>query len=226
MSWGNVQFLREKGMALPIALFMLLLISAVTSILFQSSQQNFNQVEISQVANETYYVAEGVLNYTIADMSARNLLWKDKVPLATVPSNYASYSPATYVSSNGIPTCNYLHCHRDLYPTGGGLIKNLGPIGGDGETVNSSFAISEQFDPASPVDSDIDLVSSSGWSQVERLEQTTPSASTIGGNLSNSLAEGGNANRVRFRVTGISSDLHKGSRSYATVVAVVEMPPT
>lgn len=218
--------LNDAGIALPIALFMLLIISAVTALLSNQAIQNLNQVQLSQVTNESYYAAEGVLDKTISDMASNALLWKDKVPLATAPSSYSSYAPASYSSTNGIPSCTYLHCLRDLYPISGGLIKNLGPIGGSGDTVDSGFSITEQYNPSSPQTVDLTLGGISAWTQVERLDQTTPSATSVGGSLSNTLAEGGNANNVRFRVTGLSTELHKESRSYATVVAIVEMPAT
>ena len=172
----------------------------------------------------TYQAAEGSINKQISEMSVYGPLWEQKPSLSTAPYGYTEYSPLSYSSSNGIPTCTGIACHRNLYPTGGGLLKNLGPVGSDGDSVNSSFSIADQLDPAHLPAADLTLGSTSAWTQVERLDESTPNAATVGGSLSNSIAEGGNSKAVRYRITGTSQRSVRGRKGYATIVVVAEMP--
>lgn len=214
----------EDGIALPMALFLVLIISAMSAILSNTARQNFEIVKSAEVASETFYAAEGAVSDLIRQMSVQAQLWNDQVSLATVPSGYTEYYPGTYASTNGIPTCSGIACQRDLFPTGGGLIKNLGPLNSDGSNVDSSYSIKEQLDPDNLPTADLTLAGRSAWVQVERLDQSTPNASAVGGSLSNNLSEGGNATNIRYRITGVSLGSIKGRSGQATLVAVIEMP--
>jgi hypothetical protein len=214
----------SRGLALPAALIMMLMISSLTLILSRMTVHNLTEISTTDSTELTFLAAEGALNKQIGDMSVLATLWETKPVLASHPASYTEYSPFSYSSTNGIPSCSGIACQRDLYPTGGGLLKNLGPVGGDGEQVDTAFSITEQLNPADLPTADMTLSSVSAWTQVERLDETTPSASNVGGSLNSGLAEGGNAKMVRFRLTSASSKDLKGRRGYTTIVAVVEMP--
>lgn len=214
----------SAGLALPAALLMILAIAAVTAMLSRLSIHNLVQVELDNAKDDTYFAAEGAVSKQISQMSVLSVLWSDKANLATLPSNYTEYFPAYYSSTNGIPSCSTVGCQRSIYPTGGGLIKNIGPVGGDGDQVDSSFQIIDQLDPESPPTPDVTLSGVNAWSQVERLDETAVSSSSVGGNLSNNVAEGGNARSVRYRITGYSLKSTRGRYGYTTVVAIAEMP--
>lgn len=214
----------SNGMALPAVLIMLVLIAGVTAILSQISIHQERRISLIQATDDTYLAAEGAVNKQIADMSVLGSLWTQKPNLSSSPSGYTEYSPATYSGTNGIPSCSGIACHRSMYPTGGGLIKNLGPVNGDGDQVDGGYSITEQLDPSDQPDTDLTLGDIKAWTQVERLDETMPSAATVGASLTNAVAEGGNARMVRYRITGQSTKSVRGRRGYATVVAVLEMP--
>ncbi len=214
----------ESGLALPSALVMMLMTTVLTLMLSKMSVHSLTEVSMTDAADTTYLAAEGALNKQIGEMSVFGNLWEAKPALATLPSGYTEYSPLSFIASNGIPTCTGIACHRDLYPTGGGLLKNVGPVGDDGDVVDATYSITEQIDPNDLPTADLTVSSLSAWSQVERLDESTPSSATVGGSLSNSVAEGGNSKVVRYRITGVSTKNLRGRRGYATVVAVVEMP--
>lgn len=216
----------EHGIAIPAALIMMVLIAAVSAMLARLSTHNLAEIKLDEAAGDTYLAAEGAVNKQISEISVLGGLWEQRVNLASQPASYTEYSPLTYYATNGIPTCTGVACHRSMYPVGGGLIKNYGPVNGDGDQVDSSYLITDQLDPEDPPTEDVELSGVQGWTQVERLEETTPSASAVGGSLSNAIAEGGNAKSVRFRITGTSVKSIKGRNGTATVVAVVELPPT
>ncbi len=217
---------KQNGMVLPAVMMTLVLISSVMVMLSNRSAHGVALLKIDQAASDTYLAAEGAVNKQIADMSVFGTLWEEKASLATVPSAYTQYTPLIYYSTNGIPPCVGIACHRHLYPLGGGLLKNLGPVNGDGDFVDAAYPITEQLDPLDLPETDLTLGPIKAWTQVERLDETTPGSSSVGGSLTNSIAEGGNAKTVRYRVTGIATKTVKARRGYATVVSVVEMPLT
>lgn len=215
---------RLRGMAIPAALIMMMLIAGTTAILAKLSIHQFSGISTDQSRDETYYAAEGAVNLYIGNMSALGNLWEQAVPLADTPDNYTEYSPAAYVTDNGIPSCSGIACHRHLYPTGGGLLKNLGPLGNDGDIVDVNYPITEQLNPDSPPLADISLGGINAWAQVERLDEVRVTEEMVGANLNNNLVDGGNANNVRFRITGVAYKKLKGRIGYSTVVSVVELP--
>ena len=213
----------ECGVALPAALLMIMMVVSMTVLLTKMSIHNLNEISISQSTDITYLAAEGAVNKQISEMSVLGTQWEEKPAITSLPSGYTEYSPATYASSNGIPTCSGVACHRSMYPTGGGLLKNIGPVNGAGDSVDTRYSITDQLDTTHLATADLTLTSISAWTQVERLDEATPSASTVGGSLGNSIAEGGNSKVVRYRVTGTALKKLKGKDGRTTVVAVVEM---
>lgn len=214
----------SSGFALLSALILVLLISFMVAMLSHLSRHNMSVMESNSAKEGTYLAAEGAVNKQIAEISVLSTLWSQKTNLPSLPNAYTEFSPSSYLATNGIPECSGLACHRSLYPTGGGLIKNFGPINGAGDTVNTSYRITDQLDPDSTPTPDVTLGSVNAWTQVERLDQLAPGASTVGGSLSNAVAEGGNALTVRYRITGLALRDMKDRRGYSTVIAVVEMP--
>jgi len=215
----------EGGFALPAALFMMVIVFGVTTILGTLSSEGLRRTGAQDGIVQTYFAAEGVLNRTIADMSGYASLWDQQAPLRGSPLGYTEYSLNSYASSNGVPMCTgEAGCHRNFFPSGGGLIKNVGPLDGDGAEVDTAAPITAQINPTSPPDPDLMLQDMPAWIQVERLGETLPSAAVVGGNLSSSLAEGGNAKEVYFRLTGRALREVRGQIGSATVVSVVKMP--
>lgn len=214
----------DKGIALPISLFMLLVIGGVTAILSKTAIKNLEDISINTAAAESYFASEGVMHKMLGDMSSKGTLWKEQPPLGGTPAGYTEFSPLSYSGTNGLPPCSGVACHREMYPIGGGLLKNVGPLLGDGASVDTGYSISEQLNISSPQTEDESFGNLKAWSQVERLDEITPSAASVGGNLSNTVAEGGNANVVRFRITGKSLRSLKGRKGISTVVSIIEMP--
>lgn len=215
----------EGGFALPAALLMMVVVLGVTTILSSLSSEGLKRTATQEGTIESYLAAEGALHRMIADMSGYGSLWDQQAPLAETPAGYTEYSPNTYASTNGVPMCTSgAGCQRNFFPAGGGFLKNFGPLGGDGSAVEASYAITDQLDPESLPAGDATIGGEPAWVQVERLDETLPSAATVGGNLSSSLAEGGNAKEVRFRLTGTALRTVRGRVGTATVVSVVKMP--
>lgn len=214
----------EGGSVIITAILLIMVIAGVTAIIGRTVQENMRTISINRSAASTFYAAEGAMNNLFGEMGAYGPLWDQLAPLSTSPSGYTEYSPASYSASNGIPPCSGIACHRNYYPVGGGLLKNFGPLESDGSEVDTSFPITEQLDYDDPPSPDVTLGNLSGWVQVERLDEAGPSIDTVGGNLSSSLAEGGNAKSVRYRVTGTSKKSNRGRTGVSVVVAVVELP--
>jgi hypothetical protein len=216
---------RQSGFALPAVLLFMLTMASVTAIVASYSGHGLRQMKTHDDTASTYFVAEGATAKMIGEMSLYGPLWDQQATLAEKPSDYEQYSPAAYSSTNGIPTCtDGVSCHRSLYPVGGGLLKNAGPLLGAGSTVDSSYTVTEQIDFDAPPAPDTTLAGMGGWVQVERLDETTPSESTVGGGLSSAVAEGGNAKEVRFRLTGTAFKPLRGRIGASTVVAIVQLP--
>lgn len=215
----------ERGFALPAALFMMIVVLGVTLILSTIAGEGLRRTAALEGTTQSFLAAEGALNRMIADMSSYGSLWDQQGALAALPAGYTEYSPNSYASNNGVPQCTSgPGCQRNFFPSGGGLLKNVGPLGGAGSTVETGYPITDQLDSNNPPPADTAIGGQPAWVQVERLDETLPSASAVGGNLSSSLAEGGNAKEVRFRLTGTAFRDVRGRRGTATVVSVVKMP--
>lgn len=215
----------QSGIALPIALFMIVAITAITTALAGISHETFKQTTVQESSTLTNLVAEGAVNKMISEMSLYSALWDQQASLSTAPFGYTEFNPTTYVSSNGIPPCTTgASCQRNFYPLGGGLIKNFGPLSGDGATVDNTYYVTDQLEVDDPATADITLGSLNGWVQVERLDEEGPSANTVGGNLSSALAEGGNAKRIRFRLNGTSLKTLREKTGSSTIVTIVLLP--
>lgn len=213
----------ERAMALPATLFMMLIIAAVTAIISTIAREGLEQISVSDDTQKTFFVAEGAANGMMSQLALYGSLWDKQAYLGTKPYGYTTYAPSTYSSTNGIPTCSGIGCQRNMVPTGGGLIKNFGPLGEDGSDVDSSYVVFEQLNLDDLQDPDVTLSDLEGWNQLERLDESPPGIDNVGGNLSSSLAEGGNAKSVRFRITATSRKELKGRVGYATVVFIVKM---
>lgn len=216
----------EAGLSLPMALFMVLAITAASSIFSNSSTQNLREMKITESTNDSFYVAEGALQDFTAQLGVYSQLWREKVNLTTIPASYTQYNPLTFSGTNGIPTCTGNACQRKMYPVGGGLLKNFGPMGGAGNIVNAAAAITNQLNPASLPTADITINGRRAWYQVERLDDTTPNTNSIGASLSNYDPHGASSAGIRYRVTAVAERTLKGKTGFSTVVAVLELPPT
>lgn len=215
----------EEGFALPAALLMMVIVLGVTTILGTLSTEGLRRTESQVRVVQGYFAAEGAINQAIAEMSSFGNLWDQQASLGTIPSGYSEYAPNAFASNNGVPTCaTGPACHRNFVPTGGGLLKNYGPLDGDGRAVNSTLPITQQLNQNDAPEPDVVIDDIPAWVQIERLDETLPSASVVGGNLSSSLAEAGNAKEVFFRLTGTALVEARGRISRATVVSVVRMP--
>ena len=216
----------ERGIALPIALIVLLVMTVVSAIFYQMSQEELRIMTSTQSTNNMFLVAEGAVNESIRRFSTQSNLWRAKPNLASTPSGYSLFSPSTYASTNGIPTCSGSGCQRNYYPTSGGFVKNVGPIGGDGDDADESFGITEQLNVSDPQAEDVNLNQQRGWYQVERLDEVQVSEQNLGGNLDNNPVAGEGVTSVRFRITGYSLRSIKGSSGRSVIVSVVEVPST
>ena len=217
---------RQKGLALPTALILLMVISIAGSLFTKTSIRNLGISRQDEATTDSYQVSEGALHQMIAQMSSRSHLWREKIPLAGLPANYTEYSQLSFGSTNGIPTCSGSHCIRNLYPTGGGLIKNFGPVSGDGDFVDSTKHIWEQLDSTSLPDPDVTLNNQQGFVQVERLDESNPTGANLGSELTNNPAGGTAARSVKFRLTGKTYRQLGARTGESTIVMVAELPAT
>jgi len=219
------QHAADAGFALPAVLFLMVIMLGVSVILSLGAQEGARRVSSEQGIQNTYLVAEGSLHRQIADMSIYSNLWDQQAPISTKPNSYTQYSPSAFSATNGVPACTTgAACHRNYYPLGGGLLKNFGPLDGAGGAVDAGYSIGDQLDIADPPTFDVSLAGLSGWTQVERLDETRPDAGAVGGSLSSSVAEGGNAKKIRFRLTGSALRKVRNRTGAATLIAVIEMP--
>lgn len=214
----------QRGMALPLALLAVLLFASAGTLLTRTTVESWQTVKMTEATADTFEIAEGVLHDLLRQMSSQPHLWRDKTALATLPSGYTQYSPSINVASNGIPSCSGIACHRCLYPTGGGLLKNFGPIGGDGDQVNNAVSIVQQLNTAALPAADVTLNGRQAWGQVERLDETTVGASSIGADLTNNPGAGNSSAAIRFRLTGTTLRAVQGQNGRATLVIVAELP--
>ena len=217
---------KEQGIALPMALIFVMVMTAMGALLSHVSIDASKQVVSIDATRDTFNVADGVSNSILADMSSAPELWRQMDPLASSPNGYTEYVPGSYISTNGIPSCSGAGCLREMYPVGGGLLKNYGPFGAEGDSVDTSYSILDQLDPSSPPTAEVSLNGQSGWSLVERLDEVRLSENSMGASLENNGVGQSNSSAVRFRVTGKSFRTVRGTRGEATVVYVVEVPAT
>ncbi len=218
--------INQGGMSLPIALFLILAISAASSILSNAATQNLKEVKITESTNDSFYIAEGALQDFIGQLGAYSQLWREKVVLAALPLGQVQYSPITYASTNGIPSCSGIACHRKMYPVGGGVLKNFGPLGGAGDIVDTTKSITNQLDQSSLPTADITLNNRNAWFQVERLDETSPGKNSIGASLTNNDIHGSSSSAIRYRVTSIALRTLKNKTGLSTLITVLELPPT
>jgi hypothetical protein len=216
----------EAGISLPITLFLVLAIMAASSIFAAVGVQNIREMKLAQSTSDSFYVAEGALQDFIGQLGVYSQLWREKVNLENLPLNYTRFNPLTYTLNNGVPSCQGHACQRQVYPVGGGLLKNFGPLSGDGQIVNVDAPITAQLNQESPQLPDIVLNNRGAWYQVERLDESSLSENSIGAGLTNYEAHNGGYSAVRFRVTAVSNRRLKGKLGLSTVVAVLELPPT
>lgn len=215
----------EAGLSLPLVLFMVLAIMGASAIFATVGTQNIRETKIIQTNHDSFYIAEGALQDFISQLAVYPQLWREKTNLLEVPLDYDQYNPLNYESANGIPSCSGEACQRQLYPVGGGLLKNFGPIGDSGDTANPLAPITQQLNLSSPPTPDLVLNNKSAWYQVERLDETSISNETIGASLSNYEPHSNGYSGVRFRITASTTRTLKGRSGISTVVAVVELPP-
>ncbi len=226
MSRAQQRIDSQRGNALPLALFMVMLLALVGGITVKVSQLNVRKIKISESSEDTFQIAEGSAHKLLSQMAASPELWREMNPLATNPYGYTEYSPASYASSNGIPTCIGKGCLRNYFPIGGGLIKNFGPLTSDGSLVDSAYSIADQFDEQDPPEADVVLNGLSGWSQVERLDEVSVDSSSLGGGLENNKGGGSRTGMVRFRVSAIATRELRDRIGRSTLVMVVQVPST
>jgi hypothetical protein len=96
---------------------------------------------------------------------------------------------------------------------------------GDGDVVNPEATVINQLNTTDPQASDVVLNNKNAWYQVERLDETSITASSIGASLSNYEAHSSGYAGVRFRITALAQRPLKGKMGFSSIVAVVELPP-
>lgn len=217
---------RESGIALPAALLLVMFIASVGGLLSFISISEMQQVKQVDMIERNFNASEGATHDVFSQMATASEMWREMSPLADLPSGYTEFSPVSYASTNGIPPCSGVGCHRQMFPTGGGLIKNFGPFGAEGSEVDTSWSIVDQLDWADTPTNDVSLNSQDAWAQVERLDEVSVSSESVGGSLENNNTGGSGSSSIRFRVTGVSLNSLRGRRGVSTLIYVVELPST
>lgn len=215
----------ERGMALPLSLFLaltVLLLSGIYSSLIKNSSDIVKSQEHSKAL---FYLAEGAVHNFLGELSVNAHLWLEQPSIADLPQGYTSFNPYDFQANNGIPSCSGVGCLRNLFPEGGGLVKNFGPILTDGASVASGRKVTKQLNTASLPDPDVNLNSQEAWTQLERLDETELGKSSIGTDISNNPSNSSGSNPVRFRLTGKALKDLKTQSGQSTVVVIVEVPP-
>ena len=215
----------ERGFALPLAMLLLLVIAASTAIFSRQAQELFAVTKNQEVASDNLYRSEGVLYDTVRQMAQAPELWSNLPPLSELPSSYSFFQPGAYTSTNGIPDCSGKDCHRNMIPIGGAIIKNVGPLAGDGQNVDSAHTMQGQLDPQNLPEGDITLNGRDVWVQVERIGKRLEPVDAVGSSLDSNDENAGNAQVVQYRVSGYSLREVKGKLGRSVVVAIVEVPP-
>ena len=216
----------QLGLALPTALLLLLVVSSAGALLSSVAMKSFSIQKVENTTAKSFQVSEGAIHDIIGEMSSRPHLWRDKVPLNTLPLNYTEYSQLDYASTNGIPSCSGQNCIRNLYPTGGGLVKNFGPRTGTGATADTTKAVWDQLVSTALPTADVTLNGQVGFSQVERLDESIPTGTNLGADMANNPNGGSNPRNIRFRLTGKTYNTIGSRTGVSTVVVVAEIPAT
>ena len=175
--------------------------------------------KLEEASLDVSFAAEAAVHNTLGAISLAPHLWLEKTRIGS-PSGYTSYNPANFTANNGIPTCSGENCHRHMFPQSGGLLKNFGPLGGDGENVDTSKSITQQLNLSSLPAPEITLGDVQGWSQLEKLDEIYADTASIGGTFDGSTSP----TATRYRVTGTAIKDVKGVRARSTVVAIIEVP--
>lgn len=212
---------KRNGFALPVALFVLLVVGMIAAILSMLTTRSLGIGQTSQDSFAIYQLSEAMVNEAIRNLIISPNVWFKTSPLTPNPKGYTPYSPSSFQSTGGIPPCSGVDCERNLYPYGGGLIKNVGPINKGGLTVDPQVPITQQakYGGDTSTTADIDKNGTKGFYQIERLEEIPLSTDSIGANLD---AQAGSGAAI-FRVTGTASSTLKGKTSSSTVVALVQV---
>lgn len=216
--------MNQKGLALPTALLLVMVIAIAGGIFVKTSSRNFYLALQDEATVDSYQISEGAVHSIISGMSSTPHLWRERVMLQNVPLNYIEYSQLNYGGTNGIPNCSGRNCMRNLYPSGGGLIKNFGPISSNGSSVNTTKEVWDQLNPSSLPTSDLTLNGINSYNQVERLDESIPSGTNLGTELTNNPIGGTSNKNVRFRVTGKTLRSLGTRTGESTLVAILEMP--
>lgn len=219
-----MQFRRSRGMALPSALLLIMVLALAGAMFSKASIQNLKLVSLQDATSDTFQIAEGAVHDVLRQMSVRPSLWRSKTAISALPLGYTSYSPLTYPATNGIPNCSGANCMQNLYPNAGGLIKNFGPVGGDGDTVSTALSIFNQLNQPVTPQPDLTLNGQSGWSQVEHMDEVLPNTGSLGAELTNNPGGGSGASNIRFRITGKTRRTVKGRTGESTIVVIAELP--
>jgi hypothetical protein len=225
---------KNSGLALPLTLLFTVVLSIISGALALMASRHI-QIDLSAVtAQQTLLGAEGVLNRSVGTLAANPRGYLAMIPLGERPNQYLSYSPASFVSTYGIPDCSSLgpsarqgpDCHRHLYPSSGGLIKNNGEITGSGVAVSTSALITEQLSALSPPpDYEFNFTkgeSVKSWYQFERLDEELNAISLIGSNLANDSSD---ERPVRFRISATASKSIGSKAGESKIVSIVRVYP-
>lgn len=136
----------ERGMALPAALLLLLVIASATAMLSRPLLSQLQTSKRQELTQKLVMVADGAMQDQMRQLLLQPEYWKVMATVSSKPSRYASYQPANFASTNGIPSCTGAGCSRSRYPTGGGLLKNIGDLVTDGASVDTSKTADAQYD--------------------------------------------------------------------------------
>lgn len=215
----------ERGMALPLTLFLSLAVLMLSGIYTSLIKNSSEIVKTQEHSKDMFYLSEGVIHSLLGDLSINSHLWLEQPPIYTLPNNYLSFNPYDYLANNGIPTCTGIACQRHMYPEGGGLLKNFGPLMSSGSNVDQELSVTAQLNQETLPTPDVKINNQNAWSQLERLDEASLGAGSIGVDTSNNPASSAGTAPVRFRITGKAQKNLKGEMGQSTIVVIIEVPP-
>ena len=212
--------LSQRGLAMPMALLLILFVSAITAIYLILATSAARSIATNSSSNRIFFAAEGILSAAAQEVVSKGILWSSKTPHVTKPLGYKTFDPRDPLNVNGLPVCSGVACTRNFVPVGGGILKNVGPIADNGETVvDPKGRVDEQLSLLSP-SPDVVLAGTKGWYQVEGLGDSPYVMDEVGNSLNNNAAT---TPPKMFRITAISRRDLGGVQAERVLVGLLEL---
>lgn len=214
--------LSRRAFAMPVALLLLLILGFLGLTYSKAAQVGLVEESYFNARDRTFLAAEGSLALAQSMLASDPLHWSKRLPLFNIPSNYQSYDPLFHLATNGIPPCSGLFCERSLIPITGGLIKNYGPLTGEGSLVDTTQSVIDQLDLNAPPAADIIFGDVTSWFQLERLHEVNSWDSRLHTDLENNPQD--LTKEFLYRINAMAISNVRQERTVSELVSIVRVP--